>query len=63
LVLPRWAVDHPAATQLLSIFHARLRAGDSPNVALRTAAATLRKRDETGAPFYWAGWLLIGAAR
>jgi hypothetical protein len=63
LVLPRWAVDQPVATELLTIFHARLRAGDRPDVALRTARATLRKREDTAAPFYWAGWMLIGAVR
>jgi CHAT domain len=63
MVVPRWAVDQPAATQLLTLFHARLRAGDSPSAALHAAVSVLRKREETSAPFYWAGWLLIGAGR
>jgi CHAT domain-containing protein len=63
LVVPRGAVDQPAATELLTIFHARLRAGDSPAVALRAATAVLRKREATAPPFYWAGWLLIGGGR
>jgi CHAT domain-containing protein len=62
MVVPRWAADQPAATELLTLFHARLRAGDSPSAALSAATSVLRKREATGAPFYWAGWLLIGGA-
>jgi hypothetical protein len=63
MVVPRWTVDQPAATELLTLLHARLRAGDSPSAALHAAASELRKRQGTSAPFYWAGWLLIGAGR
>jgi hypothetical protein len=36
------------------------RAGGAPDVALQAARANVRSRRETSAPFYWAGWMLIG---
>jgi len=60
LVLPRWAADDAASTELLSALHARLRAGDTPDVALQSARARVRSSRETSAPFYWASWMLIG---
>ena len=37
-----------------------LRAGDTPDVALQAARATIRSRPKTSAPFYWANWMLVG---
>ena len=60
LVLPRWAADDVVSTELLVAFHARLRAGDTPDVALQYARATIRSRSKTSAPFYWANFMLVG---
>jgi hypothetical protein len=62
IVLPRWTVDDQVSTPLLKTLHARLRAGDSPIVALRTARQAVRKDDATAAPFFWAGWVAVGTA-
>lgn len=59
LLMPRWASDTTAA-ELLSAFHERVRAGDPPERALRTARQAVRRIDARSAPSHWAGWLLIG---
>ena len=60
IVLPRWAVDDNVSTELLAALHTRLRAGDTPDVALQAARTTVRSHRETSAPYYWASWMLIG---
>ena len=60
LLMPRWASD-PSASELLSTFHERVRAGDPLERALHTAQHAVRRSGSRGAPFHWAGWLLIGA--
>jgi CHAT domain-containing protein len=37
-----------------------LRAGEPPDVALQAARAKIRRGRDTSAPFYWAGWMLVG---
>jgi CHAT domain-containing protein len=60
LLLPRWAVDPSASEALLVEFHRQVREGVAPGEALRKARAALRARAETAAPWYWAGWMLLG---
>ena len=60
VVLSRWGGDDAASTDLLVALHAQLRAGDQPDVALQAARAKVRRARETSAPFYWAGWMLVG---
>jgi CHAT domain-containing protein len=60
VVLSRWGSDDAASSDLLTALHARLRAGDAPDVALQTARAKVRRGRNTSAPFYWAGWMLVG---
>ena len=60
LVLPRWAADVVVSTELLVAFLARLRAGDTPDVALQAARSPIRSRPKTSAPFYWASFMLVG---
>jgi CHAT domain-containing protein len=60
LVLPRWTVDGGAPAELLGELHRRLHAGESPANALQAARALLRAREETRAPYFWAGWIVIG---
>jgi tetratricopeptide (TPR) repeat protein len=59
-VLPRWPADDSASTDFLVALHTQLRAGDEPDVALQAARAKIRRGRETSAPFYWAGWMLVG---
>ncbi len=60
IVLPRWVSDDAAGRVLVAEFHARLRAGAAPAVALRAARLKVRSHEATAAPFYWAGWMLLG---
>jgi CHAT domain-containing protein len=60
LVLPRWMGDEPASEALLAELHARLKAGDAPADALQAARMKVRNAGATAAPFYWAGWMLVG---
>ena len=60
IVLPRWPADDAVSTELLAALHARLRAGDAPDVALQAARAGDPLAPRDSAPFYWASWMLIG---
>lgn len=60
LVLPRWLGDEPASEALIAELHLRLKAGDAPADALQAARMKVRKTEATAAPFYWAGWMLVG---
>ena len=60
LVLPRWPTNPAASSEFLAALHARLRAGDAPDVAVQAVRATLR---HGGAPpSAWATWLLIAGS-
>jgi CHAT domain-containing protein/tetratricopeptide (TPR) repeat protein len=58
VVATLWKVEDRAALQLLKVFHRRLRAGDDPMTALRSAQRAVLQVD--GAGFGWAGFQLIG---
>ena len=60
IVLPRWATDGNASAALMKIVYSRLKEGDSPETALQTAGRELRATDETRAPYFWAGWQVVG---
>jgi CHAT domain-containing protein len=45
---------------LLKELYARLKAGDVPEVALQSARATVRAGEDTRAPYFWAGWMVVG---
>jgi tetratricopeptide (TPR) repeat protein len=60
LVLPRWPTNPAASTEFLAALHARLRAGDAPDVAIQAVRARLRR---SGAPpSAWATWLLLAGS-
>jgi CHAT domain-containing protein len=61
VILPRWATDESAAMTFLASLHNRLRAGDAPGAALQAARSRLRESRATAAPFFWAGWLVVGS--
>ena len=58
IVMPRWPTEDPLSNQMLAELHARLRAGDSPELALQAARQKVRARNP--APYYWSAWMLIG---
>ena len=60
VAIARWTADDGAATALLTDFYRRVGAGEAPETALQAARAALRGRAETRAPYFWAGWMLIG---
>jgi CHAT domain-containing protein len=60
LVLPRWASDDETSLDFLREVHRRLREGRTPADALQGAQQTLRARPASSAPYYWAGWAIIG---
>jgi CHAT domain-containing protein len=60
LVMPRWVGDETASEAIVVELHARLKAGDAPAEALRAARLKIRKNDATSAPFFWAGWMVVG---
>ena len=60
LVLSRWETDPAESTAMLKELYAGLRAGDLPEDALQRARAAVRAGDGTRAPYYWAGWMVVG---
>jgi CHAT domain-containing protein/tetratricopeptide (TPR) repeat protein len=64
-VVSQWPVDSASTTRLMIAFHrARLKRGGatvSPPAALRTAALSLLADPATRHPFYWAGFISLGA--
>jgi len=63
-VVSQWEVDSASTTSLMIAFHqARLRPGASAGAAeaLRLAAMTVMKNPNYRHPFYWAGFIAVGA--
>ncbi len=64
-VVSQWEVDSANTTNLMIAFHQRLlNAGATPSTApeaLRQAAITLLKNPASRHPFYWAGFITVGA--
>jgi len=60
VVLARWSADPEAAEAVLTEFHRQLLNGGEPAAALKSARASVRKRAEWSAPFFWAGWMGLG---
>lgn len=62
VVLARWETEAGAASALLAEFHRELRRAGRPDAALQRARFTVRRREGQGAPYFWAGWFLLGEA-
>jgi tetratricopeptide (TPR) repeat protein len=60
VVLARWATEPPEAARLLKELYTGSKNGDTPGTALANAGRTVRGRADTRAPYYWAGWMVIG---
>jgi CHAT domain-containing protein len=65
-VVSQWKVESASARDLMLGFHRQLRApakgGVTKAEALRRAALNVMKNSETRHPFYWAGFVLVGAS-
>jgi len=55
-----WSVDDFRTMQLMQRFYAALRQGKSKDEALRAAQLALAHSQSSSAPYYWAGFSLIG---
>ncbi|MBO0724672.1 MAG: CHAT domain-containing protein [Blastocatellia bacterium] len=69
-VVSQWKVESSSARDLMLGFHRRLMASSAAinskvtkAEALRQAALKLMKNPQTGHPFYWAGFVLVGDGR
>jgi len=66
-VVSQWKVESASTRELMLDFHRSLRAmsrNSAPKAeALRQAALKVMKNPQTGHPFYWAGFVLVGAGR
>jgi CHAT domain-containing protein/tetratricopeptide (TPR) repeat protein len=66
IVVSQWKVESASTRDLMLGFHRQLRAPATAKAkmtkaeALRRAALKLMKNPETGHPFYWAGFVLVG---
>ncbi|HTK32077.1 MAG TPA: CHAT domain-containing protein [Candidatus Saccharimonadaceae bacterium] len=60
VVATLWPVEDAASERLAAAFYASLAGGATAAEALRDAQNALAARRETHAPFYWAGYVLIG---
>jgi CHAT domain-containing protein len=70
LVVSQWKVETAGTRDLMVMFHGGLRREEeggrgkvSKAEALREAALKMMKKAETGHPFYWAGFVLVGDGR
>ena len=61
IVAPRWSADPAATKTLLNEFYKQIGEGQSVDDALRRAQTAVRARQETSAPYFWAGWMVVGA--
>ena len=57
-----WPVDDRATARLALAFYSGLAGGRSVETALREAQERIRREAPDAAPYYWAGFVAIGAA-
>lgn len=58
-----WPVDDWATAVFMERFYEALASGSGPAAALSTAQRSLRDAPATRHPFFWAGFVLVGAER
>ena len=61
VVVPRWSADAAATATLLEEFYSQIKAGAAADEAMQRARNAVRARDDTRAPVFWAGWMVLGA--
>jgi hypothetical protein len=55
-----WPVDDAASARLMTEFYRRFQQGATAAAALREAQVALLADSKTAAPYYWAGYTLVG---
>jgi hypothetical protein len=60
IIFPRWETDDHALAMLKSIYVGAFEGGESPEFAVRAAAAAIRAAEAARAPYYWATWQVVG---
>jgi CHAT domain-containing protein len=61
-VVSQWKVDSASTTPLVIAFHTELRTrGVSRAEALRRASKAMRRISRYSHPYYWAGFVVVGA--
>ena len=63
LVAPLWAVNDQATAEYMKTFHSAYARNVPAVLAVQQAQAALRRGDKYRHPFYWAPFVLTGAAR
>lgn len=62
IVVSLWRQDDEAAQRLMIEFYRRMLRGKMPReVAFRSAQQNLRANAKFAHPYYWAGWIILGA--
>jgi len=61
IVVSQWKVESAGTRDLMVNFHRSLQIKQTKSEALRQAALKLMRNPETSHPFYWAGFVLVGA--
>jgi CHAT domain-containing protein len=63
VIATEWDIDSHSARELMNEFYKRLTGGQRTAQALRSAADSIRAREQTSHPYYWAGFIVFGASR
>jgi CHAT domain-containing protein/tetratricopeptide (TPR) repeat protein len=61
MVASQWRVESASTSALMTAFHRGLAAGGGPAERLRDAGLEVRRTPGRDHPFYWAGFVLVGA--
>jgi hypothetical protein len=60
IVVPRWRGDTTTTEIFLEEFYTQIKAGAAVDDALQRAATSVRAKEDTSAPYCWAGWMVLG---
>ena len=60
VVATLWPVDDRTTAELMTVFYEELARGETVARSLRRAQMAIRQGHETGNPFFWAGFVLVG---
>ena len=60
VVASLWPVEDEATQTLMAAFHQRVQAGGGIAAALAEAQADVRRQPRWAAPYYWAGFIVLG---
>jgi CHAT domain-containing protein/tetratricopeptide (TPR) repeat protein len=64
IVVSLWQVeDNTAATLMTNFYHAMLKEGEAPAVALRRAKLTMYRQGALQSPYYWSAFVIQGEFR